>query len=151
MGLHTRRADRLALLVAASIAAILAREAEARQGALDRRLRPMRTVINALERLHGADALPLDHPHDFTDLVTHHSADHLRARDVQLLPTPMLENAECRCAHSEALDDLAVARQVSGEAGRQCGERSLLARVGVSKARFPAEVETALRHLPRSE
>lgn len=148
MGLHTTNTGRLALLVAAGVTAILAREAEARQRALDRRLRPMRAVIDALERLHGPDALPLDHPCDFADLVTRHGADHLRERDVQLLQAAMIECADRNCAHSEALDNLAAAREAGGEGDRRFDERSLLAWVGVSKEQFQAAVETALRHPP---
>lgn len=150
MGLHTSNIDRLALLVTAEVTAILARDAEARQSALDRRLQPMRDVIDAFERLYGADAQPLDHPRDFADLVARHGADHLRQRDVRLLQAAMAESADRCCAHSNALDDLATARDASGEAGRQFDERSLLAWVGVSKGQFLAAVELALRHSPRS-
>jgi hypothetical protein len=148
MGLHERHADRLALAVAAGVTAILAREAEARQIALDRRLQPMRDVIDALERLHGPDAQPLEHPRDFANLVARHGAVHLRERDVQLLQAAMIESADRDCALSEALDDLGAARDASGEAGRQDDERSLLAWVGVSREQFLAAVETALGHSP---
>ena len=148
MSPHTSHTDRLALAVTASVTAILAREAEARQSALDRHLQPMRDVIDALERLHGPDAQPLDHPRDFADLVARHGAEHLSERDVQLLQAAMTERADRDCALGEALDDLAAAREASGEAGRQYDERSLLAWVGVSKEQFRAVVQTALRHPP---
>ena len=145
---RTSHTDRLALAVAASVTAILARVAEGRQSALDRRLQPMREVIDGLERLHGPDAEPLDHPCDFADLVARHGAEHLRERDVRLLQAAMAESADRHCALGEALDDLAAAREDSGEPGQQYDERSLLAWVGVSKEQFLAGVETALRHRP---
>ena len=145
MSLHTSHTDRLALAVTASVTAILAREAEARQSALDRRLQPLREVIDGLERLHGPNVQPLDHPRDIADLVARHGANHLRERDVQLLQAAMVESADRDCALSEALDDLAAAREDSGEAGHQYDERSLLAWVGVSKEQFLAVVEAALR------
>jgi hypothetical protein len=148
MGLHTSHTDRLALAVAASVTGILAREAEARQSMLDRRLRPMREVIDALERLHGSDVEPLDHPSDFADLVARHGAQHLRERDVRLLQAAMVDSAGRNCALGEALDDLAAARECSGEPGRQYDERGLLAWVGVSKEQFLALVATALGRLP---
>ena len=148
MDWHTSHTDRLALAVAASVTTILARDAEARRRALDRRLQPMREVIDGLERLHGPDAQPLDHPSDFADLVARHGADHLRERDVQLLQAAMVESADCDCALGEALGDLAAARDASGEASLQHEERSLLAWVGVSKEQFLAVVEAALRHPP---
>jgi hypothetical protein len=146
MDQHTSHTDRLALAVAASVTTILAREAASRQNTLDRRLQPMREVIDNLERLHGPNAQPLDHPSDFADLVVRHGADHLRERDVQLLQAAMVESADCDCALGEALDDLAVAREASGDAGRQYDERSLLAWVGVTREQFLAVVEAALRH-----
>ena len=146
MDLHASHADRLALAVTASVTAILAREAEARESALDRRLQPMREVIDALEGLHGPGAQPLDHPRDFADLVARHGADHVRERDVQLLQAAMAESADRDCALGEAIDDLAAAREASGESGRPYDESSLLAWVGVSKEQFRAVVETALRH-----
>jgi hypothetical protein len=106
----------------------------------------MREVIDGLERLHGPDAQPLDHPSAFADLVARHGAEHLRERDIQLLQTALVESADCDCALGEALDDLAAAREASGEAGRQDDESSLLAWVGVSREQFLAVVETALRH-----
>lgn len=145
MGLYTSHADRLALAVTASVTAILAQAAEARQNALDRRLQPMREVIDALEDLHGPDARPLDHPGDFADLVARHGADHLRERDVQLLQAATAERADRDCALGEALDDLAAARAASGEVGRQYDDGSLLAWVGVSKEQFQAVVDMALR------
>jgi hypothetical protein len=145
VGQHTSHTDRLALAVTASVTAILAREAEARQSALDRRLQPMRRVIDALEYLHGLDVQPLDHPRDFADLVAQHGADHLRERDVRLLQVAMVERADLECALGEALDDLAAAREDSGEAGHPYDESSLLAWVGVSKEQFRAVVETAVR------
>jgi hypothetical protein len=146
MGLHTSHTDRLTLAVAASVTAILAREAEARQSMLDRRLQPMRDVIDALERLHGPDVEPLDHPGDFAALVAEYGAEHLRERDVRLLQAAIVESADRDCALGEALDDLAAAREDSREAGQQYDERSLLAWVGVSKQQFRTLVETALRH-----
>jgi hypothetical protein len=146
VGPHTRRADRLALAVAAGVTAILAREAEARQIALDRRLQPMRAVIDALERLYGPDVQPLDHPGAFVDLVARHGADHLRARDVQLLHAAVIEKSDRDCARNEALDNLDDAREASGESAAQTDERALLAWIGVSKEQFQAAVETALRH-----
>jgi hypothetical protein len=101
-------------------------------------------VIDALERLHGLDVQPLDHPRDFADLVAEHGADHLRERDVQLLQAAMVERADRDCALGEALDDLAVAREASGEAGQK-DDAGLLAWVGVSREEFLAVVETALR------
>jgi hypothetical protein len=148
MDWRTSHTDRLALAVAARVTTILAQDAEARQSALDRRLQPMREVIDSLERLHGPDAQPLDHPSDFADLVVRHGAEHLRERDVRLLQAAMVESADCDCALGEALDDLAAAREASGDAGRQYDERSLLAWVGVSKEQFLAVVEAALRHPP---
>jgi len=151
MGPHTRRADRLALAVAAGVTAILAREAEARQIALDRRLQPMRAVIDALERQYGPDVQPLDHPGDFVDLVARHGADHLRARDVQLLHAALIEKSDRDCARNEALDNLDDAREASGgESAEQSDERALLAWVGVSKEQFQSAVETALRDPSRS-
>ena len=146
MDRHTSHTDRMALAVAASVTTIFARDAEARHSALDRRLQPMRAVIDELERLHGPDAQPLNHPSEFADLVARHGAEHLRERDVQLLQAAMVESADCDCALGEALDDLAAAREASGEAGLQYDERSLLAWVGVSKEHFLAVVEAALRH-----
>jgi hypothetical protein len=143
--LHASQTDRLALAIAASVAAILAREAESRHSLLDRRLQPMREVIDALERLHGPDAHPLDYPCDFADLVARHGAAHLRERDVQLLQAAMVEGADRDCALGQALEDLAAARESSGEVVQQYDERSLLAWVGVSKEQFLAAVETALR------
>lgn len=148
MGQHPSHTDRLALAVTASVTANLAREAEARQSALDRRLQPMRRVIDALERLHGPDVQPLDHPRVFADLVTEHGADHLRERDVQLLQAAMIERADRDSALGESLDALAVAREASGAAGRGDDETSLLAWVGVSREQFLAVVEMALRRSP---
>jgi hypothetical protein len=146
MSRHTSHTDRLALAVAASVTTILARVADGRQSALDRRLQPMREVIDGMERLHGPDAEPLDHPCDFADLVARHGAEHLRERDIRLLQAAMAESADRHCALGDALDYLAEARVASGEAGRQDDESSLLAWVGVSREQFLAVVETALRH-----
>ena len=148
MGLHTSHTDRLALLVTAGVTAILARDAETRQSALDKRLRPMRAVIDGLERLHGPDAQPMDHPNDFASLVAQHGAHHLRERDVQLLQAAMVECIDRACAHSDALDDLVAAREASGETGQRFDGSGLLAWAGVSRERFLAEIETALRHPP---
>jgi len=147
MGLQTRRPDRLALAVAAAVTAILAREAGVWQLALDRRLQPMRAVIDELERLYGPDVQPLDHPNDFADLVTRHGADHLRERDVRLLQAALIEKGDRDCAFNEALDNLDDAREASGESTERRDERALLVWVGVSKAQFLAAVETALRDL----
>lgn len=149
MGLDMRPADRLALLVAAGVAAVRAQEAESRQIELDRRLQPMRDVIDVLERRHGPDVLPLDHPSELADLVARHGAAQLRERDVRLLQAATVERAERECARNEALDDLAAAHESSGGAGRPHDESSLLDWAGVSREQYLASVETALHCPPR--
>jgi hypothetical protein len=55
---------------------------------------------------------------------------------------------ESRPFAREALDDLAVAREACGEAGRQYDESSLLSWVGVCRGQFLAAIESARRHPP---
>ena len=130
--------NRLALAVAVEVTAILAREAETRQEELDRRLQPMRQVIDALEYRYGPNVHPLEHPGDFADLIVRHQAGHLRERDVQMLAESIDETLDRDDALSQAIGDLDDARD-------DAGETELLAWVGVSRQQFMAAVDTALR------
>ena len=142
--------DRLALAVAAEVTAVLARAAEARRLALDRRLRPMRHVIDEFERRHGLDAQPGDYPTEFAELVARHRAGHLREHDVRLLHAAIIEGADRDCERFEALADLDEAGGLGGVTADGQGTMSLPAWAGVSKEQFSAAVNTALRSRPRS-
>jgi hypothetical protein len=156
MSLTVRRDVRLTLAVAIVVTAIRAREAGARQLALDQHLQPMRHVIEDFERLHGRDAQPLDHPQDFADLVAARGAAHLRERDVQLVEEAVAEKMSSEGALFEALADLNEARGEDGEPGDGTGVQGLLTWVGVSQSeplrgaewRAASPITTGLGRLP---